>query len=86
METLGVHFHFEKQFMDAPTQVGGVNRLLGLALGLCTGALACWLLALVLWFLVNVTAGGLDWLNTAVLQRSVGFSFFGAFYPFLVHI
>ena len=55
--------------------VGGVNRLLGLALGLCTGALDCWLLALVLWFLVSVTAGGLDWLNTAVLQRSVGYSF-----------
>ena len=65
--------------------VGGVNRLLGLALGLCTGALDCWLLALVLWFLVSVTAGGLDWLNTAVLQRSVGYSFFGAFNPFLVH-
>ena len=63
----------------------GVNRLLGLALGLCTGALDCWLLALVLWFLVSVTAGGLDWLNTAVLQRSVGYSFFGAFNPFLVH-
>lgn len=28
MEALGVHFHYEKQFMDAPTQVGGVNRLL----------------------------------------------------------
>ena len=52
---------------------------------MCTGALDCWLLALVLWFLVSVTAGGLDWLNTAVLQRSVGYSFFGAFNPFLVH-
>lgn len=30
MEALGVHFHFEKQFMDAPTQVGGVNRLRGI--------------------------------------------------------
>ena len=28
MEALGIIFHFEKQFMDAPTQVGGVNRLL----------------------------------------------------------
>ena len=65
--------------------VGGVNQVLGLVLGLCTGALDCWLLALVLWFLVSVTAGGLDWLNTAVLQRSVGYSFFGAFNPFLVH-
>ena len=26
MEALGVHFHFEKQFMDAPTQVGGALR------------------------------------------------------------
>ena len=65
--------------------VGGVNQVLGLVLGLCNGALDCWLLALVLWFLVSVTAGGLDWLNTAVLQRSVGYSFFGAFNPFLVH-
>ena len=28
MESFGVIFHYEKQFMDAPTQVGGVNRLL----------------------------------------------------------
>ncbi len=28
VEAMGVIFHFEEQFMDAPTQVGGVNRLL----------------------------------------------------------
>ena len=28
MESFGVIFHYEEQFMDAPTQVGGVNRLL----------------------------------------------------------
>ncbi len=28
IEAMGVLFHFEEQFMDAPTQVGGVNRLL----------------------------------------------------------
>ncbi len=28
VEAMGVVFHFEEQFMDAPTQVGGVNRLL----------------------------------------------------------
>lgn len=28
MEALGIVFHYEKQFMDAPTQVGGVMRLL----------------------------------------------------------
>lgn len=65
--------------------VGGVNQVLGLMLGLCTGALDCWLLALVLWFAASVTAGSLDWLNTAVLQRSIGYSFFGAFNPFLTH-
>lgn len=65
--------------------VGGVNQVLGLVLGLCTGALDCWLLALVLWFAASVTAGSLDWLNTAVLQRSIGYSFFGAFNPFLTH-
>lgn len=65
--------------------VGGVNQVLGLVLGLCTGALDCWLLALVLWFATSVTAGSLDWLNTAVLQRSIGYSFFGAFNPFLTH-
>ena len=65
--------------------VGGVNQVLGLVLGLCTGALDCWLLALVLWFAASVTAGSLGWLNTAVLQRSIGYSFFGAFNPFLTH-
>ncbi len=28
VEALGVHFHFQEQFMDAPTLVGGVNRML----------------------------------------------------------
>lgn len=28
MEALGVNFHYEEQFMDAPTVVGGVNLLL----------------------------------------------------------
>ncbi len=28
IEELGLIFHFEEQFMDAPTQVGGINRLL----------------------------------------------------------
>ena len=65
--------------------VGGVNQVLGLVLGLCTGALDCWLLALVLWFAASVTAGSLTWLNTAVLQHSIGYSFFGAFNPFLTH-
>lgn len=65
--------------------LGGVNRLLGLVLGLMTGALDCWLLALLLWFAASVTAGLLEFLTLSVLNQSVGYSFFGAFNPFLVH-
>lgn len=65
--------------------LGGVNRLCGLLLGLVTGALDCWLLALLLWFLASVTAGSVDFLTTGVLRQSVGYSFFGAFNPFLTH-
>ena len=31
------------------------------------------------------TAGKFDWLTPAALQQSIGYSFFGAFNPFLVH-
>lgn len=65
--------------------LGGVNRLLGLVLGLMTGALDCWLLALLLWFVASVTAGSMEFLTLSVLNQSVGYSFFGAFNPFLVH-
>ena len=65
--------------------LGGVNRLCGLLRGLVTGALDCWLLALLLWFLASVTAGTVDFLTAGVLQQSVGYSFFSAFNPFLVH-
>lgn len=65
--------------------LGGVNRLLGLVLGLMTGALDCWLLALLFWFAASVTAGSVEFLTLSVLNQSVGYSFFGAFNPFLVH-
>ncbi len=65
--------------------LGGVNRLLGLALGLVTGALDCWLFALLLWFVASVTAGQLEFLTYGVLNQSVGYSLFGAFNPFLTH-
>ena len=73
------------QCVNVVPLVGGVNRLLGLVLGLCTGAVDCWLLALALWFVASITTGQLDWLNAATLQRSIGYSFFSAFNPFLVH-
>lgn len=65
--------------------LGGVNRLFGLVLGLATGALDCWLLALLLWFLASVTAGSLEFLTLNVLKQSVGYTFFGSFNPFLTY-
>ena len=65
--------------------LGGVNRLFGLAMGLVTGALDCWLLALLLWFIASVTAGSLKFLTLNVLDQSVGYGIFGAFNPFLTH-
>lgn len=65
--------------------LGGVNRLFGLAMGLVTGALDCWLLALLLWFITCVTAGSLEFLTLNVLDQSVGYGIFGAFNPFLTH-
>ena len=38
-----------------------------------------------LWFAAGITAGKFDWLTPAALQQSIGYSFFGAFNPFLVH-
>ena len=63
--------------------LGGVNRLLGLVLGLANGAVDCWLLALALWFLVGVTGGKLSWLNGYVLSQSVGYGIFGSINPFM---
>ena len=53
--------------------VGGANRLLGLVLGLVTGAFDCWLLALLLWFAASITTGQIDWLTTGrfAAQRRV---------------
>lgn len=65
--------------------LGGVNCLFGLAMGLVTGALDCWLLALLLWFIASVTAGSLEFLTLNVLDQSVGYGIFGAFNPFLTH-
>lgn len=65
--------------------LGSVNRLFGLAMGLVTGALDCWLLALLLWFIASVTAGSLEFLTLNVLDQSVGYGIFGAFNPFLTH-
>lgn len=65
--------------------VGGINRVLGLVLGLGVGALDCWVLAMLLWFLASVTLGTVDFLTLGILKQSVGYGIFGAYNPFLTH-
>lgn len=64
--------------------VGGVNRTLGLLLGLVTGALDCWMLSLLLWGAASVTGGSLSWLSPDVLSGSMLYSLFIGFNPFLL--
>ena len=71
------------QCVNVVPLVGGVNRLLGLVLGLCTGAVDCWLLALVLWFLANLAGGRVAFLQLSVLNQSAVYRLFGALNPFV---
>ena len=63
--------------------VGGLNRLLGLAFGVVTGLLDCWLLSLALWFAANVSAGSLSFLTPGVLSHSVIYTALLRLNPFL---
>ena len=65
--------------------VGGINLALGLVLGLGVGALDCWVLAMLLWFLASVTLGTVDFLTMGILKQSVGYGIFSAYNPFLTH-
>ena len=63
--------------------VGGVNQILGLVLGLATGAIDCWMLCLVLWAGSAVTAGSVEFLSQATLTASALYRFFAGFNPFV---
>lgn len=65
--------------------VGGLNRALGLVFGLGVGAVDCWLLAMLLWFLASVTMGSLEFLTLGILKQSVGYGIFSVYNPFLTH-
>jgi len=63
--------------------LGGMNRMLGFVLGLATGLVDCWLLALLLWGIAGITVGQLEFLNATVLQQSEVYGFFAQLNPFL---
>lgn len=72
------------RFVNDIPLVGTVNKSLGFAFGFVSGALDCWFLSIVLWLVANLTAGGLAFLNAAVLDQSVAYSFLARFNPFLL--
>lgn len=65
--------------------VGNLNSMLGLLMGLFTGCINCLLVVVVLWFLIAITAGRVDFLTQGVLNRSVGYTLLSGFNPFVVH-
>lgn len=65
--------------------VGGLNRLLGLAMGFLSGALNCWLLSLGLWLLGMLTNGEVEILRSSVLGQSFIYSLLSGLNPFTVY-
>lgn len=65
--------------------VGGLNRTLGLLLGLVNGVLDCWLLSLALWFAASMLQGNPAFLSLAVLRQSTVYSLLENVNPFLTY-
>lgn len=65
--------------------VGGLNRTLGLLLGLVNGVLDCWLLSLALWLAASMLQGNPPFLSLAVLRQSTIYSLLANVNPFLTY-
>ena len=70
--------------MNAVPLVGGLNRLLGLVLGLGIGAINCWVASVVIWLASSLAAGRVPILGAGVLNQTVLYQFFAGLNPFLV--
>lgn len=65
--------------------VGSLNRVLGLALGLVSGALNCWLLSLGLWLAGTLANGQVEILRSSVLGQSFIYSLLSGLNPFTLY-
>lgn len=65
--------------------VGGLNKALGLVMGLVVGALDCWLLSLVLWVGATLSQGQWAFLGQGALTQSFAYNFLAHFNPFLTY-
>lgn len=63
--------------------IGGVNRLLGIAVGFAAGLIHVLLGLCLLWAVVVITNGTLPGLNDAALSGSILYRLFSAYNPFL---
>lgn len=71
--------------VNAVPLLGGMNRLLGLAFGVVSGLLNCWVLSIVLWAAANLTGGRLSLLTIGALNQSTVYSLLLKLNPFLTH-
>lgn len=70
--------------INAVPLVGDLNKLLGFLMGLVSGALDCWLLAMALWALSGFAVGRFPFLAPDLLARSAVYRLLGNFNPFIV--
>ena len=62
--------------------LGGMNRLLGFAAGLCAGVLDLYLVMCAIWAIIVVTSGSIAWLNDGALSSGVAYQLFNHWNPF----
>lgn len=81
-------FHLVSKLLQGVNHVplvGGINRSLGLVLGLVNGVLDCWLLSLALWFAASLLQGRLAFLSLGILRQSTVYSLLANANPFLTY-
>lgn len=62
--------------------VGGVNKTLGLAMGLLAGTVDLYLVLCGVWAVIVITGGSIAFLNDAALADSIAYTIFGRINPF----
>ena len=63
-------------------ELGGVNRMLGFAMGLLAGTVDLYLVLCAVWAVIVITGGSISFLNDTALSGSVAYGIFGRLNPF----
>lgn len=62
--------------------VGGVNRAMGLVMGLLAGTVDLYLVLCAVWAVIVITGGSISFLNESALSGSIAYGAFGRLNPF----